>query len=201
MTPHHLPPVIGLAGGIGAGKSHVAGVLCELGCLVFNADDAARAELDDPAVRDELVTWWGDDLLDESGRVNRAAVAAIVFRDPEQRRRLEALIHPRVERRRVERFAAAPPGTPALVIDAPLLYEAELEALCDVVFFVDASRAVRLARVSATRGWDDDELTRRERSQMPLDSKRSLADHVIRNEGDDRELRDRLAALLAQLAS
>lgn len=178
------PPVIGLTGGIGAGKSTVAGVLESLGCVVSRSDDDARAALRDPAIRAELVAWWGDDILDPHGAVDRARVAAIVFSDPDERRRLEGLTHPWIERRRRELFDAAPDDCPALVIDAPLLLEVGLDRACDAVIFVDASRATRLERVRATRGWDEAELDRRALSQLPLDVKRKRADHVIQNDGD-----------------
>ena len=81
-------------------------------------------------------------------------------------------------------FAAAPPDTPALVIDAPLLFEAGVDAECDAVVFVETGRETRGDRLRATRGWDEAETGRREDSQLPLDVKRSRADYVLRNDGD-----------------
>lgn len=189
------PPVIGLSGGIGAGKSTVGRMLADLGCVVVDSDAAGRAALRDTGIRGEIVGWWGDVVLDDDGMIDRGRIAAIVFADPAQRRRLEALVHPWIEARRLEAFAAAPPGAPALVIDAPLLFEAGLDGACDATIFVDASRSTRLARV-AERGWDDTELRRREESQLPLDVKRDRADHVLDNDGDLVALRDRVRRLL-----
>jgi len=185
-------PVIGLAGGIGAGKSEVARILRELGCLVVDSDQLARAALLDPDIKRELVSWWGDGVLDEVGEINRSAVAHIVFADPAQRKRLEALTHPWIEEKRKEQFASADRSTCAYVIDAPLLFEAGVDHECDAVIFVDAPRQARLERVQKFRGWTAEELDRRESSQLSLDEKRSRADYVVENTGD-------LAALAAEV--
>jgi len=191
------PPIIGLAGGVGSGKSTVAAMLRELGCFVTNSDEQARAALRDPMIKQTLFRWWGQRVMDAStGEVNRSAVASIVFNDPEERRRLEGLTHPWIEARRREEFAAAPPDTKAFVIDAPLLFEAGLDRVCDAVIFVDASVAVRQARVQSTRGWDIGELIRRESAQMPLDLKRKRAHHVVQNDGDLPELKRQVSRIL-----
>ncbi|MHC4142010.1 MAG: dephospho-CoA kinase [Planctomycetota bacterium] len=183
-------PVIGLAGGIGSGKSAVAAILAELGCVVCNSDDLGRQALCDPAIRAELVGWWGRDILDEAGEVNRAAIAAIVFNRPEELRRLESLVHPWIETRRKALFTMAPADVCALVIDAPLLFEAGLDAECDAVIYVDADRGTRLARLAEGRSWDELELDKREDSQLPLDEKRARSDYVVSNNGDLRALSD-----------
>lgn len=193
------PPIIGLAGGIGSGKSEVARILAALGCVVADSDALAREVLDEPAVRQELVDWWGDRVLDEGGRIDRGAVAAIAFGDPEQRDRLERLTHPRIESRRKAIFEAAPADAPALVIDAPLLLEAGLETECDAVVFIEAGRWTRARRLAQTRGWDEAELGRREDSQLPLDVKRARADYVIENDGELSGLTDRVRRVLRNI--
>lgn len=176
------PVVIGLAGGIGAGKSHVAKVLGDLGCVVSDSDALAKAALQEPGVRGELAAWWGPGVLDDQGRVDRARVGAIVFADPAQRRRLEALVHPRVHAARARQMQEARArGAPALVIDAPLLFEAGVDAECDAVVFVECPAPVRRERVRA-RGWTDDELARREAAQLPLEEKRRRCRFVIDND-------------------
>ena len=189
-------PIIGLTGGIGSGKSTVARLLEELGCVVSNSDADGRAALTDPLIHETIVTWWGPGVLNETGAVDRTAVAEIVFNDLSERRRLEGLTHPWIEARRVERFAAAPPDATALVIDAPLLIEAGLHRQCDAVIFVDASLETRLTRLVTTRAWSDAELRRREDSQLPLDVKRSKADYVLRNEDDLTALSTQVRATL-----
>lgn len=198
-------PVIGLAGGIGAGKSTVAGIFARLGCLVVDSDARARAALDRPDVRAEVVRWWGEGVLgppDEQGerRVDRAKVAQIVFADPEQRRRLEALVHPIVRQDRAEAVRqGAAAGARAVIVDAPLLYETGLDAECDAVVFVDAPREARLRRVRESRNWDEAELDRREAAQLPLQSKRARADYRVSNDGALPELEREVARVLAEI--
>jgi len=191
-------PVIGLVGGIGAGKSAVAKILAEAGCVLSNSDEATREVLKDPEVIEILRGWWGPAVVDAEGAIDRTEVGRIVFADPEQRTRLEELLHPRIERIRGEIFRAAE-SPRALVIDAPLLLEVGLDAECDHVIHVDAPREIRLERVRE-RGWDASELQRREAAQWALDRKRDRADHVLSNDGSLATLRTRTLDLLERLA-
>lgn len=176
------PIVIGLAGGVGSGKSAVASILAQLGCVVIDSDQRAKATLDRPDVRDRLVSWWGDRVLDEKGDIDRAAVASIIFDDPAQRRRLEELIHPILASTRKEIIAdAGRSGAPAVVIDAPLLYEAGLDRMCNAVIFINTPRDRRLCQVKESRGWVQEEMDRRERAQTPLEKKRKMSQYVITN--------------------
>lgn len=201
-TQGSTPPIIGLTGAIGSGKSAVASILREQGCVVADSDALAKQALLQPEIRDALVRWWGPGVLNPAtGEIQRSAIASIVFADPEQRRRLEALTHPWIEARRKEQFAAAPPfpQTPALVIDAPLLIEAGIHTNCDAVVFVDADPATRLERLKSTRNWDAAEVARRESAQLPLDEKRRLADHVVVNNGTWNELQDQVMSVLRSI--
>ncbi|MFN7022718.1 MAG: dephospho-CoA kinase, partial [Phycisphaerales bacterium] len=201
--PHPAPlavPIIGLAGGIGAGKSEVGRILQTLGCLVIDSDRRAREALDRPDVREKLVSWWGDGVLSPEGRVDRSKIASIIFSDAAQRQRLEELIHPIVRQDRAAmiaeaRASATPPV--AIIVDAPLLFEAGLDKECDAVFFVDAPADLRLARVLHSRGWTEDELRRREQSQLPLEVKRARSTLVLSNAGSADQLRDAVVSALA----
>lgn len=193
------PLIIGLAGGIGSGKSEVARILADLGCLVVDSDKEAKEALDRPEVRDRLVAWWGPSILDESGKVNRRAVADIVFASPKDRAALESLVHPLVRARRADlRDRARAAKAPAAVIDAPLLFEAGVDEECDAVFFIDSPREVRLARLKR-RGWDEAELARRESAQMPLEEKQRRSTMTIVNTGTPEALRESTARALANL--
>lgn len=194
------PRVIGLAGGVGAGKSAVAAILRDLGCVVSDSDRDAREVMADPEVLEILRSWWGEGIVGSDGRLDRGAVADRVFADEDERRRLEDLVHPRLHRLRETRFEAAPEGVTALVLDAPLLFEAGLDARCDGVIFVDAPREIRAERVRRTRGWGDEELARREAAQAPLAEKRARATEVVRNDQDeDPALRGRVEAALGRI--
>ena len=118
------------------------------------------------------------------------------FADPALRADVERIMHPRIEARRRAQFAAAPLSTRALIIDAPLLFEVGLERECDAVLFVDTPRDLRLARVRASRGWDDAELARREASQIPLEEKRRRSSDLVANTGDPAALEAAVAAAL-----
>ncbi len=174
-------PVIGLLGGPGSGKSTAARAFEALGCGVIDADRIAREEIAKPKVVETLRAWWGDRVLDGQGNPDRAAIASIIFEDAAQRHRLEALLHPRVHARRdhLRDQLAADPAVTAIIEDCPLLLENHLEGVCDALIYVDAPREQRLARLMASRGWDAAELDRREKTQLPLDMKRSRADYVL----------------------
>jgi len=177
-------PIIGVAGGIGSGKSRVAHMLAEEGGgAVHDADAVAKAQLDEPDVRDQIVSRFGPDMLNPEGRIDRKQLAERAFSDRAARQWLEGVIHPRVAADR-QRFMeqARRDGATLVVLDVPLLFEVGVAEQCDVVIYVDAPEAVRLQRLVASRGWDESELRRREKNQWPLDRKRDLSHHVIRND-------------------
>lgn len=194
-------PIIGITGGIGSGKSFVARLFGELGCLVIDSDAQVRAAYERPDVREILRAWWGDDVLKRDGSVDRAAIARRVFVDPRERERLESLLHPLVARMRDEQMAEAAddPRTVAFVWDTPLLLEAGLHDACDAVVFVDAFEAVRLDRVRRTRGWEAAELARREILQWPLDKKREISDYAVTNTAEADEVRGQVRHVLSRI--
>lgn len=192
------PLVIGLTGSIAAGKSAAASIFRELGCVVVDSDADARAALDLPEVRESLVSWWGGEILTPDGKVDRKAVGQIVFAKPEERARLERLVHPIVRRTRDSLIAqAASSGASVVVADVPLLFEAGVDAECDLTVYVDAPRELRLARAKE-RGWDDAELERREAAQLPVAEKLKRADERIVNAGSLDELKASIRDVLAR---
>lgn len=193
------PPIIGLVGGIGSGKSTVAGILAEQGCLVVDSDQLARQALNQPQIKDKLVSWWGSAILDSDGHIDRSKVASIVFCSLDERKRLESLVHPWIEKQRLSLFESAPPKTLALVIDAPLLIEAGLHTDCDAVLYIDTDRETRLTRLVKSRKWNEKELARREDSQLPLDDKRSIAHHIVENKGDLQSLTEIVRQVLREI--
>lgn len=199
-------PIIGVSGGIGSGKSTIASLFGEMGCLVLNADHQAREAYQDPAVKHTLRDWWGDGVFDAQGDVIRSAVARIVFTHPEQIKRLENLIHPIVAAKRQAAMKAAANDAQVLafVWDIPLLFEVGLDRECDHLVFVDAPFEQRLARV-ASRGWDRDELIRRENLQRPLDIKRRMSNDIVQNTADvgfaRRQVREILSRVLLRRAT
>jgi dephospho-CoA kinase len=197
----HHKPIIGIAGGIGSGKSFVAGLFGELGCLVISSDDQVRDAYRDPRVLATLRQWWGDDALTPAGEVNKRVVAQRIFASPIERQRLERLLHPMVNeaRERVMASAATDPAVLAFVWDTPLLFETGLHAKCDALVFVEAPQPLRLARVQTSRAWDAGELARRENSQMPLDTKRKLSQYVVENTADADVVRGQVRTVLSRI--
>ena len=122
-------PIIGLAGGIGSGKSTVSKLMATMGGLVIDADALAKAALDEPQVKAKLADWWGLGVLDAQGRVDRRVIAGRVFADEAELRRLENLVHPIVAERRRELVRAAQdnPDIRFMVLDVPLLFEVGLD--------------------------------------------------------------------------
>ena len=195
--PRGTIPVLGLIGEIGAGKSRAAERLARLGAAVIDADAVGHAVLRRRAVRDELAARFGAGILDPSGPIDRRALGAIVFADPEARRDLEAIVHPRMRRlfeRAIDR-AARRGEAKAVVLDAAILLEAGWDVLCDRIIFVAAPRDQRLARLAEQRGWTETVLQARERAQWPSDRKRARADAIVANDAGI----DRLAEQIAQL--
>ncbi len=186
---------IGLVGGVASGKSLAAQMLVEHGAGLLDADRTGHAVLaEDAEVREALRRRWGDSVFTAAGNVDRTALAGRVFAEDDEaeadREFLEGLLHPRIGRRLEavrQQFAAE--GKRAVVLDAPLLLEADWGPMCDVVLMIDAPRAARL-RWARQRGWSEAEFARREAAQWPVDRKRRAADAVIGNDGGLDELRD-----------
>jgi len=172
-----------------------------LGAKVIDSDKLAHEVYADPDVRAAIREWWGDSVFQPSGEVDRRAIAGIVFSDADALRRLEALLYPRIESRRraIMHEVEQDPGVSAIVIDAPKLFEAGVDRDCDAVVFVEADQGLRRDRVSTSRGWDEEELNRRERSQAPLEEKRSRADYVVTNNADSDELRRQIDDVLSRV--
>ena len=194
-------PVIGLLGGIGAGKSTVAAELAALGCGRIDADAIGHELLKDQQVRDELSEHWGQGILDEDGNIDRKALAELAFASRQETQALNAIMHPRIRRRMTEQIAAmqADPDTPAIVVDAALLLETNWHELCNVFIFVSAPEDIRADRVRQTRGWDNAMWKRRENLQKPLDIKACKADYTISNSISESSLREQTHLVFHQI--
>ncbi len=177
--------LVGLTGGIGAGKSTVARLLTERGAVVLDADQVARdvVEPGQPAL-DALVAEFGPEILDAEGRLDRPALAAKAFATPEARAALEAITHPAIHAEFGRRMAEAPTDA-VVVMDVPLLVESgtAAERGYEVVIVVEAPRDLRLDRLEA-RGLDRADAEARMAAQATDEQRRAVATHVIDNAGD-----------------
>lgn len=198
-----LKPVIGLLGGIGAGKSTVAAEFARLGCRLVDADAIGHKLLGDPAVKAEFRRLWGGGVFTASGQVDRAAVAEIAFGSPEGLAALNAVMHPRMRRRLAERIETmqADAGVPAIVVDAAVLLETDWHELCTHFVYVSAPPDVRACRVAQQRGWDRAKWRQRENSQKPLDIKAARAEDAVDNSSSLSCLREQVRSVFRRIVN
>lgn len=188
---------LGLTGSIGAGKSSVAALLRTRGLTVLDADAVAREVSTWPEVLAEVAAQFGPALV-QDGSLNRPALAELVFREPERRAALNAIIHPRVRARTAELEAAAQDQA-WVVHDIPLLFEGGLEAQMNATLLVDAPLELRVARVMARDGLSAEQVRARDAAQLSAEEKRRRASVVVENDGDVGQLAERVDAALAAL--
>jgi len=205
-----MASVLGLSGGIATGKSTVSRFLSALGASVIDAD-AIVHELQAPGapLLDEIAEAFGSDLIDAKGRLDRNALGAIVFADRTARRRLEAIVHPVVIATMAERVSRAQAtDTPLIVLDIPLLFERSEKSTSggpttsfDATVLVYAPEELQIERLMARDSCDREAALQRIRAQLPIESKKAMADIVIDNSGSledterqTRELFERFSA-------
>jgi dephospho-CoA kinase len=192
--------VFGLTGGIGSGKSAVAELLEEYGIPVVSADELSRmvvAKGSDGL--GDVVAAFGTEVLDQNGELDRKAMGRIVFSDPERRRQLEAILHPRI-RERYEQVldALEKAGHEVGVYEVPLLFEKNLQGDMKAVVLVTASEPTRIRRVQARDGLDETEVRARIASQMDDEEKRRRADYIVYNDGSLDDLRREVEQLVSR---
>jgi len=189
---------VGLTGGIGSGKSTVARLLADRGALVIDADAIAReiVEPGQPALT-EIEQRFGDDVIAPDGRLDRGALAGIVFADTAALSDLNAITHPRIAQRTAELISAAPDDA-VVVYDMPLLVENDLAEGWDVVVVVEADRDVRIRRL-IERGLDEADIEARMNRQATDEQRRAVADIVIDNSGDLRMLEQAVDGAWSQI--
>lgn len=185
--------LVGLTGNIGSGKSTVARLFAERGATIIDADVLARRAVEPGTLGlRRLVEHWGDQILSPDGALDRAALRHIVFEAPEELERLNAIVHPEVERLRDAEFqAAVARGERVVVYDVPLLFERHLADRFDVIVLVDAPRPLRLERLVRDRNLREDEAMTMIAAQMPAELKRARADFIIDNDGSLADLEER----------
>jgi dephospho-CoA kinase len=182
---------IGLTGGIGSGKSTVSGLLAARGAVIVDADRIAR-EVVEPGTPGlaRIVEAFGGEILASDGSLDRAALAAVVFADPEARRKLDGIVHPLVRARATE-LAAAAPADAVVVHDVPLLVETGQASAYDVVLVVEADPATRVARL-VQRGLPAEDARARMAAQASDEQRRAVADVVLDNGGTPEQLAEQV---------
>jgi dephospho-CoA kinase len=187
---------VALTGGIGSGKSLVGEILEELGALVIDSDQLAREVIErgSPGY-EEVITAFGDSILSE-GQIDRAKLAAVVFKEEDLRKKLESIIHPLV-REAAEKLAKNLPSGAILVNQIPLLVESDGAKRFDYVITVSADEEIRRERLRL-RGLKDYEITERMAAQVADLDREKIANYILRNDGSIDELTRAVEALMAK---
>jgi dephospho-CoA kinase len=188
---------IGLTGGIGSGKSTVSQLLVQRGAVLIDADVLAREVVaaGTPGLA-AVVDAFGPQVLADDGSLDRPALAAVVFADPEARRRLDGIVHPLVRQRAAELVAAAPPDG-VVVQDVPLLVETGQAGAYDLVLVVEADEETRVARL-VERGLAEADARARIAAQATDEQRRAVADVVLDNSGTPEELAEQVDRFWAE---
>jgi len=189
--------IVGLTGGIGSGKTAVSDSFAELGIDIVDADLVSRivVEPGTPALA-AIAEHFGSDILTQDGQLDRAQLRAIIFKDPEAKHWLEALLHPLIaeEIQRQLQSISSPYG----IFVSPLLIEAGQRLFCDRVLVVDVPESVQLERTMTRDSNDREQVERIIASQIIRQDRRAAADDILDNSQDLSTLKDRVAALHAQ---
>lgn len=196
--------IVGLTGGIGSGKSAAMNVFESLGIGCVDADVVARQVVEPGQPALEAITGhFGKDVLTSDGQLDRPALRTRIFQSPDDKKWLEALLHPLIREEMQRQLRAQ--QSPYSILVAPLLFENELDKGCDATVLIDAPESVQIERVLARDGGSEEQARAIIRSQMSREEKKELADYVIPNTGTLAELRKQLVALheqfMAQSAS
>lgn len=188
------PLVIGLTGGIGSGKSEVAGIFNRMNIPAIQTDLIGHELLEDRDVIRSLVKAFGKTILDLDGKIDRRALAHLAFQDKKSQTRLNRLLHPAIQERveawvRDQSQKKKPPFV--LIVEVPLIFEAGYYRKFDGVISVSARRSLRLKRIFK-RGWNGLELAKREHYQWSQDRKNRMAEWVVHNNGSIKDLKKAL---------
>ncbi|HCY9462058.1 TPA: dephospho-CoA kinase [Staphylococcus aureus] len=194
-----MPKVIGLTGGIASGKSTVSELLSVFGFKVVDADKAAREAVKKGSKGlAQVREVFGDEAIDENGEMNRRYMGDLVFNHPEKRLELNAIIHPIVRYIMEEEKQEYLKQGYNVIMDIPLLFENELENTVDEVWVVYTSESIQMDRLMQRNNLSLEDAKARVYSQISIDKKSRMADHVIDNLGDKLELKQNLERLLEE---
>ena len=192
-----MPKVIGLTGGIATGKSTVSELLTAFGFKVVDADIAARkAVAKGTKGLEQVRAAFGDSAITEEGEMDRKYVGEIVFNHPEKRLELNDIVHPIVREIMEEEKQSYLNQGYDVIMDMPLLFENELQNTVDEVWLVYTSESIQIERLMERNQLSLEDAKARVYSQISIDKKSRMADHVIDNLGDKLELKQNLEQLL-----
>ncbi|MPZ76633.1 MAG: dephospho-CoA kinase [Deltaproteobacteria bacterium] len=190
--------LIGLTGGIASGKSTAAAILRRLGAQVIDADALAR-EIVQPhqPAWEEIVETFGKDVLQADDTLDRKKLRTMVFANPEVRKQLEAITHPKIRRLAQQKIAnCAAAGVSLVVYEAPLFFETNIHRWLRPVILVACDTMTQRHRLQQRDNLTQSEIEEHLGAQMSLEEKRKLADHIIENNGSLADLEKKVEALV-----
>ncbi|MCL4539125.1 MAG: dephospho-CoA kinase [Bacteroidetes bacterium] len=195
-----LPLIVGLTGNIGSGKSTAAKAFSRLGVPTFDADKVGHELLEsDTNVRKKILSTFGNEVVVD-GKISRRVLGQIVFADESKRAALEGILHPAIMKTITEQ-ASAFKDSRYVIMEVPLLYEAELTEDFDYIILVKAKKDTSIHRAAEKLGISREEVLKRLATQIPQTEKEKLADFVISNDGSLSELNQRVDLLHGILTS
>jgi dephospho-CoA kinase len=189
---------VGLTGGLGTGKSTVAGLLLKLGIPVIDADRLAK-QVVEPGSQGlaKVIQVFGPEILSSSKTLDREKMAGLVFSDPKKLKQLEEILHPLVQEEvRHQKKWLMDQHTPWAVYDVPLLFEKKLQAQFDSILLVTCSKEKQWERIRKRNHWNDQEIQKRVDSQLPLKDKIELSHHILQNDGSLEDLQKKVATFV-----
>ena len=194
-----MPKIIGLTGGIATGKSTVSELLTAYGFKVVDADIASRKAVKKGSKGlDQIREKFGQEAIDDNGEMNRKYVGELVFNNPEQRIELNKIVHPIVREIMEEEKNHYLNEGYNVIMDIPLLFENDLQDTVDEVWVVYTSESIQIERLMERNDLSQEDAKARVYSQISIDKKSRMADHVIDNLGDKLELKQNLQQLLEE---
>lgn len=192
-----MPKIIGLTGGIATGKSTVSELLTAYGFKVVDADVASRKAVKRGSKGlAQIKEKFGQEAIDDNGEMNRKYVGELVFNNPEQRIELNKIVHPIVREIMEEEKNHYLEQGYNVIMDIPLLFENDLQDTVDEVWVVYTSESIQIERLMERNDLSQEDAKARVYSQISIDKKSRMADHVIDNLGDKLELKQNLQQLL-----
>jgi dephospho-CoA kinase len=191
-------PIIGIVGGMGSGKTTVAGLFSGLGCAVISADELNHELLRKKDVIDQIVAIWGPGVVGESGQIDHKVLSDKVFANKEELDKLMSLLHPLIQRRQdelIEKYRSDG-KIAAIILDVPLLYEVGWQEYCDAVVFVACDEEKRYAQLAKRGHWDRAKIKKIENFQIALDKKAQMSEYIVENKSSIPDLAKQVAKLL-----
>lgn len=196
-------PVVGIVGGVAAGKSSVVRTVSDLRLFVIDADAIGHELLLKNDIRSQLQNAFGKEIFNEAGLVLRARLAEKVFGDSDEkisnRKRLNEILHPAIRNEIHRSVKQAPHDVDAIILDAALLLEAGWSDECDAIIFIDTPIELRKQRASSNRGWSTEEFQRREAAQWSPVKKREFAEFVVDNSGSPKAAAEQMKLVLKKI--